>query len=143
MYANVSYLIAKDLKKLPQQETFKSCPMCGKKWISLHEFLNDQNLKCNGFHPATDIYDFDLYYFTHLVEGCGTTMGMLSGSFFSLYNFEPFEQKVHGMGDCNTCSFSDLKFQRCAITCEHMIHTEIAKVVVDNFKVCRGLHSSG
>lgn len=60
---------------------FKQCSLCGKEWNTKEEFLDDRTLYLNGHqHNRKNIpvqgYTGDLLVFTHLTEGCGTSLAI-------------------------------------------------------------------
>lgn len=66
-------------------EIFKQCPMCLKIWRDREQFLLDKSLHFNGYLGDYEKVEFGLYYFTHDIEGCGSTMVLDADEFFDLY----------------------------------------------------------
>ena len=64
---------------LSQSAVFKQCPLCGKVWNTIDEFLSDKELHLNGYQGNMKrLLDgreqFGLLLFTHRAEQCGTTL---------------------------------------------------------------------
>lgn len=69
-----------------KEAPFKTCPNCGVVWETLDAFLSDSELEQAGYQVNFVDLRGGLFYFTHLVEGCGTTMAVPVGQFTSLSN---------------------------------------------------------
>ncbi len=73
--------ISKEVQEVVLQQTsaFKQCPLCGKVWNTIDEFLSDKELHLNGYQGNMKrLLDgrerFGLLLFTHCNEQCGTTL---------------------------------------------------------------------
>ncbi len=66
------------------ENPFKVCSMCGVVWETLDDFLADPALEQSGYQVNFFDLKGGLFYFTHLVENCGTTMAIPVGEFTSL-----------------------------------------------------------
>jgi hypothetical protein len=70
-----------EMQEVVVQQTvvFKKCPLCGKVWMTIDEFLSDKDLHLNGYQGNMKrLLDgserFGLLLFTHGAEQCGTTL---------------------------------------------------------------------
>jgi hypothetical protein len=71
----------KEAQEVVLQRTvaFKTCPLCGKVWNTIDEFLSDTELHLNGYQGNMKrLLDgrerYGLLLFTHRSEQCGTTL---------------------------------------------------------------------
>jgi len=67
------------MSKSVQVGAFKRCSLCGVEWKNRDDFLRDPALFLNGYQGnfrqlLTGKQRQGLLLFTHLVEGCGTTL---------------------------------------------------------------------
>ena len=86
-----------------KKEPFKTCTNCEATWPTMDSFLSDPELKMNGYQVHFDNLEGGLFFFTHQVEGCYTTLAILATSFRSLNDLPLLEKR-----DKQLCIGSDL-----------------------------------
>lgn len=57
--------------------TGKTCPMCGRHWLQLTDLVTDGGIRFAGVQMAGEGHT--LYLYTHMVQGCGSTMALRTG----------------------------------------------------------------
>ncbi len=67
-----------------KEAPFKTCPNCGVVWETINDFLADPELNQGGYQVNFIDLKGGLFYFTHAVEGCGTTLAVPVGQFTTL-----------------------------------------------------------
>jgi hypothetical protein len=94
--------------------SFKKCPMCSFGWNSRSEFLTDENLELNGYQVDFENLYLGLFYFTHTIDGCHTTMALRVELFLDLLP-DPQHKRLdtdgkncpgycHDLGDLRHCN---------------------------------------
>ena len=83
-------------------EAFKTCTTCGHVWPSTEDFLSDPTLQLNGYQVHFDDLKGGLFFFTHLQEGCHTTLAIAVTDFLSLQ-----DQPLLAKRDAQLCTGSD------------------------------------
>ncbi len=68
------------------EKIFKQCPLCGKIWRDVDEFLTDNQLYINGYQGSLNrLFEgrerVGLLLFTHNTENCGTTLAFTAETF--------------------------------------------------------------
>ncbi len=76
-----------------EEKIFKLCSMCGKKWKTRDEFLNDPSLEINGYKADFEKLEWGLFYFTHKKENCFSTMALEAQDFLSLYDGKKYTER--------------------------------------------------
>lgn len=104
---------------------FKTCPMCNYNWQSREEFIEDPSLIINGYVPDFEKLEWSLFYFTHDVIGCGTTIAIEAEQFFTLYSGPKYSERKTGKKGCpGYCLIKD-QLDRCDAFCECAFNREI------------------
>jgi len=81
---------------------FKTCPNCSRLWKTLEDFLSDPELVLAGYQVAFEDLEGGLFYFNHLHNNCGTTLGLPVQEFTGLSR-RPFlsPRGEHPGGKCS------------------------------------------
>ncbi|MBD3233668.1 MAG: hypothetical protein GF315_08075 [candidate division Zixibacteria bacterium] len=104
--------------------------MCNKTWHSKDSFIEDPELRLNGYQANFKELATGLFLFTHRAEGCGSTLAVKAGHFFHLYNGPVFtEQKTEGEDCPEHCLYQD-DLERCYAKCECTFVREIISTIV-------------
>lgn len=110
-------------------KTFKTCPFCAHNWYTRTEFLNDRTLKLNGYQADFEALGKGLFFFTHHVEGCYTTMTILSAAFYDMYSGKRYAERKTGSEECpGYCLLIDC-LERCSVACECAFVREIIQII--------------
>jgi hypothetical protein len=114
-----------------KEQIFKTCPMCAKSWSSRNAFLDDPELSFNGYQANFGIKEQGLFYFTHHKPGCGSTMALKVGMFFSLYDGKKFDENKHLSKECTSLCLDREKLDRCPVHCEFAFVREVSQIIKD------------
>lgn len=109
---------------------FKTCPNCFKPWETLEEFLADPELELAGYQVNFCDLHGGLFYFTHLIAGCGTTMALPVKEFTGLSN-RPFlaSRGEQPGGKCPGSCVRKGDMSPCPVECECVWVREIMQVI--------------
>lgn len=110
---------------------FKTCPMCQTHWLSREDFLGDRLLVFNGYQANFGAIEEGLFYFTHEMDGCGTTMALRAESFFSLYSGEKYTESKHLLEECQGYCLHKNETRRCQANCRYAFVREISQMLMD------------
>jgi hypothetical protein len=84
-----------------EETTFKECSLCHAVWRTKEDFLNDPELKLNGYQFTsvrnTNSANGGILLYTHTTESCGTTLAIYVRNFKE----QPWygERKAHRPAD--------------------------------------------
>lgn len=111
------------------ETVFKVCPMCSTTWETRDDFLRDTSLFINGYDVDFEELDYSLFYFTHMVDGCHSTLGIQAREFLDLYSGEKFKGRRTGMDDCPGYCLQQDQLDRCDALCECAFNREIIQFI--------------
>ena len=116
--------------KFTETDGFKKCPCCGEIWKSRDDFIRDTSLYFNGYMADFLVLEKGLFYFTHLVEGCRSTLVAPAGQFLDLYSGERYTPNNVGKDDCPGYCLENGPLQRCDAVCEYAFVREVIQVIL-------------
>jgi len=111
--------------------SFKACPMCDTKWESMEEFFADHSLSFNGYQANFGMLDEGIFFFTHNIETCGSTMGIKVKTFVSLFSGEKYTGSKALSKDCPGYCLDQSNLERCDAQCENAFAREISHIIQD------------
>lgn len=97
---------------------FKECPMCSTVWKDRTEFITDKKLVINGYQANFDYLESGLFYFTHEVDGCFSTMALKANQFFDLGPNTVHTQRKTLTDECPGHCLDRSNLQICDVECE-------------------------
>ena len=100
------------------KKRFKECPMCTTVWESRDDFIADATLVLDGYQVNFDHLSLGLFYFTHNVTGCFTTMALPAGEFFDLNPVKPHTVRKTLSSECPKYCLHKNNLQKCPAVCE-------------------------
>lgn len=112
-----------------ENEKFKICPMCSKEWETRDEFLADQAIELIGYKADFERLEWGLFYFTHNVDGCFSTMALEAKDFLSLYSGQKYTERRTGMEECPGYCLDEKQLDRCDALCECAFNREIIQII--------------
>lgn len=119
---------------IDEEQIFKSCPMCGRKWQNRQAFLDDPELEFIGYQANLGLPEEGLFYFTHIVAGCGSTMAIKVEFFLSLYTGKRYTDLKMLTKECpGHCLNRDL-LQRCETRCRYAYVREVSDIIKNYIK---------
>ena len=110
-------------------ESFKTCPMCHRVWETQEDFVSDSTLELNGYTVNFKRLEGGMFFFTHTVEDCRTTMGMEVSQFLNLYTGVHYSEQRAGKEDCPGYCLNKEQLDRCNAVCECAFVREICNVI--------------
>jgi hypothetical protein len=114
---------------MKDEEVFKKCPMCVKVWKSRDEFLDDCYLRLEGYSADFEIREKGLFYFTHRVPGCFSTMALEAWDFLDLYSGEKYPTSKMGTDECSGFCLERKNLDHCPAHCELAFVREIIQII--------------
>ncbi len=92
--------------------------MCKKEWLDRESFLLDNSLEINGYQVDFDSLEMGLFYFTHKIDGCFSTLSVRAKEFYDLNPGKKYSERRTLKEDCPTyCLYKD-NLQQCRAQCE-------------------------
>ncbi len=108
---------------------FKICPLCSTTWKTRNEFIKDRTLKINGYQVDFDELGHGLFFFTHQVKGCFTTLALRAESFFDLNPGIPYKVRATNSEKCpGYCTEID-QLDPCEARCECAFVREVIQII--------------
>ncbi len=101
-----------------KQEIFKKCPMCGFVWCDRETFIHDISLDMNGYQVNFEKLELGLFYFTHKVEGCYSTLVVNAREFYDLNPASCYPQRKTLTEECPTHCLYQENLGKCSAQCE-------------------------
>jgi hypothetical protein len=128
----------KEMSRKKEQQIFKTCPMCAKKWLYRKTFLDDQEVHFNGYQANFGIIEQGLFYFTHEHVTCGSTMALKAEQFLSLYEGIKYHKNKYLSDECSGKCQDRQQLDRCPVHCEFAFAREVSQIIKDwsQKKVC-------
>jgi hypothetical protein len=99
-------------------KVFKECPMCSAVWKSRNEFIGDCSLVINGYQANFDYLEHGLFYFTHEVDGCFSTMALKAKDFYDLSTQKKFTERKTFTDECPGHCLDKNNLEKCYTECE-------------------------
>lgn len=112
-----------------QPEPYKVCPFCKQAWGSIDEFLSDPELILSGYQVAFEDLFGGLFMFTHMHEGCGTTMSVAVMKFTSLTNQPILKKRTEPSEKCPGMCMRQNDLSPCPVECECNWVREVLKKI--------------
>ena len=97
---------------------FKECPMCSAVWKDRDEFLRDNSLIINGYQANFEYLEHGLFYFTHEIDGCFSTLAMKADEFYDLKPHNKYSQRKTLTEECPRHCLEKSNLQMCHVECE-------------------------
>jgi hypothetical protein len=79
------------------ENVFKTCIVCGKKWLSRDEFLADSDISSIGYQANFVSLEKGLFLFNH---SCHNTLSIEVHAFADLYDGPIYASRLLGTEDC-------------------------------------------
>jgi hypothetical protein len=97
-------------------DIFKTCPMCGHRWHSRQQLLEDPCLQLVGYQVSFKALTSGLFLFNHLCKGA--TLALPASAFSDLYAGSIFKERFTGSQSCpGHCLYQD-DLEPCPRQCE-------------------------
>ncbi len=114
---------------MEEKKVFKHCPMCQNEWKTRDAFLDDNTLKLNGYGVDFERLELGLFYFTHHVDGCHSTLAIQAGDFLNLYSGTQHSERRTGKEGCPGYCLQQDQLDRCEALCECAFNREVMQLI--------------
>ena len=108
---------------------FKTCPSCGKSWKDRTSFLDDPATRAHGYLPDFDHLDSGVFFITHMVDDCQSTMGVTVSEFSDLYSGPRYKERRTLKEECPRYCKDQLS--RCEAKCECAFVREVLHILAN------------
>ncbi|MDR3708365.1 MAG: hypothetical protein P4L33_08690 [Capsulimonadaceae bacterium] len=120
-----------------QDEGFKTCQCCAKRWNSREDFLADTSfrvvrLRADVKHPYNG-----LMLFIHRTKTCGATLAVAINQFFDLYTGPRFTENRALTPGCPRHCLDEYDLGRCDVPCQCALARDTFAVVADRLLAAR------
>lgn len=110
-------------------DIFKRCTCCSTEWGTREEFLSDPTLKFNGYQICRPELEYGLFFFTHLKEGCCSTLSLKVLTFLDLYTGTRYHGDKALSPTCPRYCLDEGNLSRCDALCECAYVREISHII--------------
>jgi hypothetical protein len=107
--------------------------MCAAVWQDRSCFLRDASLKLNGYQADFQKLENGLFYFTHNVDGCYSTMAITANTFFDLNTGRRYKKPMNSSEKCPGYCMKTDQLDRCSVECEYAFVRDIIDII-EKFK---------
>ena len=97
---------------------FKSCTKCDTIWEDVQSFIEDPNLKLNGYLPDFDQPGNGLIIVTHKIPDCGSSFSLRASLFRELYKGPDYKEHMTAQPGCEGKCFIYDDYSKCSNHCD-------------------------
>lgn len=102
---------------MERTEPFKTCTLCTHCWCELESFLEDRQLRLEGYQASFATPEHGLLLFTHDIDDCGTTISVRAGLLKDLVAEEGNEVRNTGQATCPGHCLDPGNLEPCEASC--------------------------
>jgi len=110
-------------------EIFKTCPCCQKTWPTQAEFVADEQLQFNGYQADFEKLEYGMFFFTHMIDDCCSTMVIEVNEFLNLFTGTRYQERKTGTEDCPGYCKNKEALDRCEALCECAFVREVCHII--------------
>lgn len=92
--------------------------MCTAVWRDRMNFIRDKSLEMNGYQANFNRLELGLFYFTHKVEGCYSTLVVEAKDFYDLNPGIQYSEKKNLTETCPRYCHTKENLEKCEAECE-------------------------
>jgi len=96
---------------------YKTCVKCGTSWQSPADLVGDRRLLLNGYQAAVPDAEEGLLLFTHLLDGCNSTLGVPVRDFRFMYDGPLCTECRFAQPDCEGHCLDETDLEPCKVQC--------------------------
>ncbi len=100
-------------------------------------FLSDPHLIFNGYQTNLGNLDEGVFFFTHIEDYCGSTIGLKVRSFASLYCGPRYSGNKQLSSACPRYCLDKNNLNRCSAQCENAFAREVSQIIKDTMAIHR------
>jgi hypothetical protein len=116
---------------MENKKLYKICSCCKKTWTTKQDFLADISIVLNGYQADIRSLDKGLLLFTHIEDGCNTTMATSVTEFKYLYKGARYIENKALFPECPRYCIDEKMLNRCEVKCECAFEREITQAVLN------------
>lgn len=105
--------------------------MCGFQWDTRDDLLSDESLELNGYQADFEKLEYGLFFFTHYVDGCKSTLAIPASEFLDLNTEKKYTQQKTFSEDCPQYCVDIHELRRCEAQCECAFVRNIITIIKD------------
>lgn len=105
--------------------------MCSMIWTSRDEFIMDKNLKLNGYQVDFENLTLGLFFFTHTIPGCHTTLALRVEHFLDLHPGPKYKALDVGGENCPGYCRKTNEVRQCNNSCQGVYVRDIMAILRD------------
>lgn len=124
---------------MTEEHIFKKCPCCFHVWHSRDDFLTDQNLEFTGYQVNFKELEYGMFFFTHTVEPCHSTMTIMVEDFRDLYTGKTHQESKALSPECPRYCLDKKQFSRCDALCECAFAREVIQIIIEKQKEAKSI----
>ena len=128
---------------MKSEQTFKTCPACSKKWQTMEEFVSDPSLELNGYKADFKDLEYGMFFFTHKIEPCHSTMTIMIEDFRKLYSGPIYKENKTLSEECPRYCMNEKNLTRCDAFCECAFVREIMEIIIKSKRTKITKHAPG
>ncbi len=117
------------MSRTMSQAMFKTCACCGRTWPTRDEFIVDPSLLLNGYQANFESQRDGLFYFTHMSDGCGSTMVIPAYEFLDMYSGPRYPEQRALSAECPGYCLDKSQLDRCTVHCECAFAREVVQII--------------
>lgn len=99
------------------EQPYKTCPGCKKVWRTQIELVEDHSLLVNGYQASFEDSHAGLFFLTHDVPGCGSTLALVVSDFRSFYAGPHYSELNRGRETCRELCLDRNRLEFCDAEC--------------------------
>ena len=111
---------------MENNDYFKKCTLCGKKWKNREDLLNDPEVAIIGYQMHFKSLRKGILLFNHTCKG---TFGIKAEFFQDLYPEKEYKKNFFGTNECKQLCTNESDLTRCPNDCECSWVREIIQVI--------------
>lgn len=108
---------------------FKVCPTCLKQWLTLDEFLSDPAVEFAGYQVNFEDLKGGLFYFSHTLSVCGTTLAVPVREFTGLSPRPVLSSQGKQPDGCPGLCVRQGSLDPCPVECECFWVREVIEII--------------
>lgn len=98
-------------------------------WATRDDFLADSNLLLNGYQADFQDLEYGMFFFTHKIADCASTMALMVKDFRDLYTGPTYPESKALSEECPRYCIDENEMSRCDALCECAFTREIIQII--------------
>jgi len=123
---------------MTSKDIFKRCPGCFTEWSTRDAFLSDPSLELNGYKADFKNLEYGLFFITHKVDDCFSTMALEVSDFMDLYSGPIYPERRTMSEECPRYCVDEKQLKRCDALCECAFAREVMQIIIERQRAAGG-----